>query len=295
MTEAAVPNETDKVSVWLEGVVLRRIAGDELVLPTIHTVVAKGLEILRRPEISLKDVTALLERDPLLAARALRLACSAAMGGRQGKLTLVDAMARIGVKGVKTLLLEGAGQKIFVSKNPLITASTRKIWEHSLAVAALSRDLAALAGNKSGETAYLGGLLHDLGKPVVASLLLEAERQVVEVRNQKWIDTPAWLDVLGRIHRKVGIAVAAKWDLPDEVARCIGDCSEYDNSDRTSVVNSVCLANALAKQGGYGVGPVDMEDVEALVMIGRSLLGVGQDVLAKLAGDLHSRVTGLFE
>jgi HD-like signal output (HDOD) protein len=126
-------------------------------------------------------------------------------------------------------------------------------------------------------------------------MLLEAERQVVEVRNQKWIDSPVWIEVMDRVHRKVGVALAEKWQLPEEVCRCIRDCSEYDNSDRSSIVNAVCLGNALAKQNGYAVGPVQMDDVSALVMIGRSLLGMTAEMLAKLSGDLKGRVNGLFE
>jgi len=287
--------ETTKIAGWLEGVVLKRIADDQLVLPSIPGVVARSLEIVRKADFNFKDVAQVMEMDPVLTARALRLATSAAFGAGSTKLNLTEALTRIGAKSVKTLLIEGAAQKLFISKNPQIAGASRRTWEHSIVVAGMARDIAALAGSQSGEAAYLGGLLHDVGKPLVASMLLEAERQVVGVRNQKWIDTPVWVEVIARIHRKVGVALAEKWQLPDEVCRCIRDCSEYDNSDRSSIVNAVCLANALAKQNGFAVGPIDADDVGALVMIGRSLLGLGPEMLAKLCADLKERVNGLFE
>ena len=292
---AEVATESAKIAGWLESVVLKRIADDQLVLPSIPGVVAKSLEIVRKTDFNFKDVATVIEMDPVLTARALRLATSAAFSGGTMKLSLAEALARIGAKSVKTLLIEGAAQKLFVSKNPQIAGASRRTWEHSIVVAGMARDIAALAGSQSGEAAYLGGLLHDVGKPLVATMLLEAERQVVEVRNQKWIDSPVWLEVMARLHRKVGVALAEKWQLPEEVCRCIRDCSEYDNSDRASIVNAVCLANALAKQNGFAVGPVDADDIGALVMIGRSLLGLSQEMLAKLSSDLKDRVNGMFE
>ena len=294
MNPEVVAEESDKVASWVERLLLKRIADDKLVLPTVPSVVLKCFEFLRQTDFSFKDIALTLEKEPALAARVLRLATSAAVGG-SGKLNLAEAMARIGSKGLKTLLIEAAAQKVFVSRDPEIATMARKTWEHSVAVAALARDVAALTGSKSGEAAYLGGLLHDIGKPIVAAMLLETERQIVEIRNQKFIEGPVWLEVMARVHRKVGVALAEKWQLPPEVARCIKDCNEYDNSDRASIINAVCLSNALAKQAGYVVGPIDIDDVNALVMIGRSLLGISDDVLQKLAADLRNRVGGMFD
>jgi HD-like signal output (HDOD) protein len=101
--------------------------------------------------------------------------------------------------------------------------------------------------------------------------------------------------VVGRVHRKVGAAIAEKWKLPAEITRCVSDCSEYNNAERGSLVNAVCLANAMAKLAGCAVGPVDADDLNALVMIGRSLLSIPDDVLKKLSAELPARVAGLFE
>jgi hypothetical protein len=59
------------------------------------------------------------------------------------------------------------------------------------------------------------------------------------------------------------------------------DNLDYDNGDRTSLVNAVCFANALAKKSGVYVGPFDADDVDAIVMIGRSLIGVTAVFLAE--------------
>jgi putative nucleotidyltransferase with HDIG domain len=285
---------SEPIADWIESVVLKRIADDTLVLPALPGVTLRCIEILRPADFSFKQVALALEKEPALVARVLRVTTSAAVGGSP-KLELTEALARLGAKNVRTILFEAAARKVFLSKDPEIAATARKTWEHSIAVATLARDIAALSGSKNSEAAYLGGLLHDIGKPVVAMMLLEAERQVVTVRSQKWIVASMWNEVVSRAHRKVGAAIAEKWKLAPEICRCIRDCSEYDNSDRSSIVNAVCLANALAKLHGCATGPIDEEDLKALVMIGRSLLGVSDEVLKKLAAELPERMTGLFE
>jgi hypothetical protein len=55
----------------------------------------------------------------------------------------------------------------------------------------------------------------------------------------------------------------------------------------------VRFSNALAKREGLYVGPVDRDDAEALVMIGRSLLGVDEEVVGRLASGLAGRIKAL--
>ena len=78
--------------------------------------------------------------------------------------------------------------------------------------------------------------------------------------------------------------------MAEPVYRSIKDCDEYDNSDRLSVANAVRFANAVTKQQGLYVGPVVADDIDALVMIGRSLLGLEADVLPRLTDGLKAKV-----
>lgn len=135
----------EKLSAELEGILVKRIQADQLVLPAMPAVAVKVLELLRDPDAGMKEVATLLEKDPVMAARALRLATSAAFGGGK-KITLHEALARIGTKALKTLLVEASAQKLFVSRNPQINDQLKALWEHSVAVGILARDVLALIG-----------------------------------------------------------------------------------------------------------------------------------------------------
>jgi len=285
----------EKLANELNGILVKRIQADQLVVPTIPTVVQKVQEVLREgDQAAMKRAPEILEQDAFLAARSLRAVASSKGGGGQKK-TLSEVVNNLGPRGVKALLVEASAQKVFISRDGEIANALRRTWEHSVAVATLARDVLALSGHADSEAAYLAGLLHDIGKPVVASVLLEAERQTTELYNRPWIACAEWVEVIARTHRPVGLALAEKWQLPESIAKCLQQDLDYDNADRASLVNAVVFANALAKKSGVYVGTFDPEDVDAIVMIGRSLNGVNDDVLKTLVKGLKDRVTGMFD
>jgi putative nucleotidyltransferase with HDIG domain len=284
----------EKLASELEAILLKRIKADQLVLPTMPSVAVRVLEILRSPDAGMKEAAAVLEQDPVLAARTLRQATSAAFAGGTKKLTLHEALARLGTRALKALLVEASAQKLFVSRNPQINEQLKTLWEHSVAVGSLARDVLALTGAQDSDSGYLAGLLHDVGKPVVATVLLEVERQLSEVHQRAWVDSGEWLAVVGKVHRPVGVALAEKWQLPPPIAASIRDAGEFDKSERHSLANAVCFANALAKKSGLAAGAFDAEDNDAIVMIGRSVIGISDDILRTLTKGLRERVSGLY-
>lgn len=283
----------EKLSEQVQTILEKRINENQLTLPPPPSVVMKTMALLRDPNFSPKDASPIIERDSVLAARVLRAANSVQHGGMERAKSLPQALTRLGVDRLRTVLMEVSAHRLFESRDSRIAEATRGLWEHSLAVAMLARDVAALCGVSETEAAYLSGLLHDIGKPVVAWVLLEAEKSVVGTRTNVWIDPEVWIEVINRTHRPVGTVLAQKWGLPDTVAQAIADCAEYNGGDRLSVANCVRFANALAKREGIYVGKVDQADAEALVMIGRSLLGIDDTILNRLAGGLGERVRTL--
>lgn len=285
----------EKLAAELEVILVKRIQADQLFLPSMPAVATKIMELLRDPDAGMKEVAKLLEKDPVLAARTLRMATSAAFAGGTKKITLQEALARLGTKALKGLLVEASTQKLFVSRNPQINDQLKALWEHSVAVGILARDVLALTGNGDSESAYLAGLLHDVGKPVVATVLLELERQLTEVYQKGWIDSGEWLAVVKAVHRKIAVALAEKWQLPGPIITCIKDSGEYDKGDRHSLANAVCFSNALSKKAGIYAGEVDGEDNDAIIMIGRSVIGISDEILRTLTKGLRERVTGLYD
>jgi putative nucleotidyltransferase with HDIG domain len=280
----------EKLSEQVQSILEKRINENQLTLPPPPSVVMKTMALLRDPNFSPKDASPIIERDSVLAARVVRAANSVQHGAMERAKSLPQALTRLGLDRLRAVLMEVSAHRLFESRDQRIADATKGLWEHSLAVAMLARDVAALCGANETEAAYLSGLLHDIGKPVVAWVLLEAEKSVMGTRTNVWIEPEVWIEVINRTHRPVGTVLAQKWGLPETVTSAIADCAEYNGSDRLCVANCVRFANALAKREGIYVGKVDQADSEALVMIGRSLLGIDDSILSRLASGLGDRV-----
>jgi putative nucleotidyltransferase with HDIG domain len=290
----AATNITAAVGKQLNTIILDRVAGGRLVLPVLPEVATKCLTALKETDFHQQRLVSQLEADPLLAALVIRTANTAAHGASVRGLD--QAVGRLGQGRMKTLMVEYMAHEVFRSTDPRIEAAAKKVWRHSLAVAHLARDLAAFTGAgdaAAGEAAYLGGLLHDIGKPVLAAMLLDVERHTTaKSPTAARMDERDWVDTIEALHRNIGVAIATKWKLADDVTAAIRDCSDFDNSDRKGVANIVRFANALAKREGYTTGPIDAADIDALVMVGRSLLGADDALLKRLTGSLAERLAG---
>jgi putative nucleotidyltransferase with HDIG domain len=281
-----------RLSSELERIVLERISSNRLVLPAMPAVPQRCLDILREPDFNVRKLVKELEAEPMLSLLVVRAANSASYGGRTTAMQALDqAVMRLGARQMRTLVTEYAINEVFDSSNRQLKEANRRVWEHSLVVALLARDIAALVGNTEPDACYLAGLLHDIGKPVLSGMILEIDRKLGRA-TPAWIDLNAWTHLIDSSHRKVGVALASEWKLPDAITSAIKDCSDYDGSDRTSVGNVVRLSNALAKREGYVTGPIDAADIEAMIMVGMSMLGGDTSVVERLVTNIGSRLPG---
>jgi putative nucleotidyltransferase with HDIG domain len=293
--DASAVKEARPVSDKLADIIMDRIANDRLVIPTMPQVAIECMAAVRASK-SFRNIGDVVAKDPLLASRVLRLANSAAFPSRQPATTMEGAVGRMGTDGLATALVQFSLHQTFTSRDERIRTAFKGIWEHSLAVALLAREIAQTLGSDADpNAAYLAGLLHDIGKPVVATLLLEAERLLTKGNNVAWMTEDVWRKVVDRCHREVAVALAKKWTLPEDVSRAIEDCAKYDFAAGASVANVVRLANALAKRAGLYLGQVDEPANDQIIESGRLLLKLPAAALDPLCAGLPGRVATLME
>jgi putative nucleotidyltransferase with HDIG domain len=272
-----------KLAEQLEMILGNRIAQDNLTLPLLPAMVGKANEIVRRNDATAKDIVGTIEVDPILAAIVLR------QGAAAHCLTLDQVVSKVGAQKVRSLLAEASSHRVTESRDPKSAEATRLLWDHARAVAILAQNVAVLAGVEEPDLCFLAGLLHDIGKPVVATMLLEAEAQIAQRNPKLWIDGDTWIGVIDRTHRKIGIDLAKKWQFPEDVQAAVLPFVDYDVGNRQSTLNAVHFANALAKQMGIALGEISAGDNDALVMVGKSLLGLDDDAIARISEDARNR------
>ena len=125
-------------------------------------------------------------------------------------IELDEAVGRVGMRQVASLATTIATRGALVSKNPVRAQRLTELWSTSLTAAITTRRLAA--GQTNPEEAYLAGLLHDIGKPLVLKLLDQCEKNLLEPL------TPATLEeLLEGLHVELGHKLLQLWRIPEPV------------------------------------------------------------------------------
>ncbi len=295
---ARVGREAALVVKKLTGIIRHRLATDNLIVPAMPAIAAECMEMAHDPKQSFASLASIVSRDAVLASRVLKLANSAAFPSRVPATSIEHAVQRMGLEGLTMALVNYSMYQAFASRDERVQAAFQGIWEHSLAVALLAKELAQkLVGAQAPLTSasYLAGLLHDVGKPVVASLLLEAERALAKRPGAPWISHAVWKQVVDDCHRAIGVAMAKSWRLPAEISTTVEKVDRYDTHQPGCTSNVVCLANALAKQLGLYVGEVEQPQTDEIVAAGQKLLQIDDGMLSELMAGVYERVGSQFD
>lgn len=283
---------SDELAAQIEKAVLDHVSADRIALPAMPKVAARAFTLLRKRDFSVGEVAAVIESDPVVAARLVHLANSVVFA-TLSKLESVQAcVARLGARELAFFLMETAAKQLVECHDPRIAQICDGLWEHSLAVAVLSHDLVEALPGMDAEAAYLSGLLHDIGRPVVAEMLLDAEGRLLGKRVDHWIMPSKWLGIIMRCERTVGLAVTRAWTLPDSVVDAVAMCDQYDAARPYRLANVVRLANALAELSGHDLTVKPSEETEVRIQQGSAMLGFDVDTIAGVLAALPARLAG---
>lgn len=217
-------------------------------LPALPQAVLELLHLLRDDRLSAEQCIRLIETDPALATRTLRLANSAfyGMAGRVTRVT--DAVALLGLRTVAGALAAAALTQAFQPHDCPGYAHADH-WQHALATALCARALAPRAGLDE-EEAFLAGLMHDFGGLVlalhcaqgVAAALALSQEQALPLHEAETL-------VLGLDHARVGALLAQHWHFPVEIVAAIEHHHRVpvpEADRRVTLPTLVQLANTLA-------------------------------------------------
>jgi len=187
-------------------------------LPAMPEIVCKVMDLTNDPNVSVSDVTRVIEKDPALAAKLLKVSNSSYYGMRQVVGTLKLALVILGVREVRNIVLAVSVLDALRDKATDVLLNQHGLWRHSTIVAGLAKKLGAHAGLSLQGEDFVAGLLHDIGKMVLWRQLEEPYRQLCLSANRD--NTPLHereREVYGFDHADVAAALASAWSLPDSL------------------------------------------------------------------------------
>ena len=234
-------------------------------LPVMPEVAHALIRTLHEEDIVLGDVRNIVAKDPVLTAKVLRAANSAALGLRREVSTLDDAIAMIGMAQVRTLALTACMNVAF----PVAAGLDRTaFWRRSMACAAYAQWLALASGSDSQE-AWLAGMMVCLGELIVAQTLPErlAELWPAQARpGSRWQHEQA---VLGFSAAHVSAELARRWRFPDRLVRALNTACEPLATEPFCTLGGVLhLASQLADAPANQPPPIEALPAAILVRLG---------------------------
>ena len=237
-------------------------------------------EIANDPDSTADDMGKVISQDPALVARMLKIANSAFYGVSNEVETITRAIAILGTKKIRDLVISTAASDTFDGiPNNLITM--QDFWHHSLYCALLAQILAKKSKKIKSESIFIAGLLHDIGQLLMFNKLPEKSHETILLlmEGTEELETyEAERHVFGFDHMEVGAELIKKWKLAPVLLECIEFHHVPQNAKNfPAEVALINIANAVAVMADFN--SMNEDDIPMINPISWELTGLSKNDL----------------
>jgi putative nucleotidyltransferase with HDIG domain len=233
---------------------LERIAKAVGDLQAMPAVVEKVLRMAQDPETEVKDLRAVIEVDPGLTSKILRVANSAYYQRTREIASLSHAIRTLGFKTLVSLTVASSTKTIFDQHSEVTRQVRTSLWDHSISTAFLASMICkSVPQPRDQEICFLGGLLHDIGKLVISRSFPTQFKKIRHEIEEKAADPArAECDILGFRHEVLGAHLARQWKLPELLENVIHYHHDFSDAPAGGTEAAVvCLADRVATELGW--------------------------------------------
>jgi HD-like signal output (HDOD) protein len=269
----------------LRHAIQKLIAKGAFKVPMMPQVASRVMAVVNDPNLDLADLSDLIHKDPSLAGRVLQAANSVLYRGDQEIGSLQEAVHRLGIKILSEIILS-VSLRAGIYRVPGFEHAVNQLWRHSVASGLFGREIARLRG-ASEETAFLGGLLHAIGKPAVLQIVADFTQQHEFMVKPEVLET-----LLEEFHGTISAATAAQWELPEQVriaCSCYQDYAQAPSCQAEAAMTYLAdrLAGWLASPEGTDPSELAQDQVLTFLELGpdsvQQVLGFKETVGACVA------------
>ncbi len=227
-------------------------------LPSIPEVASKVMNMVNDPNVSFKKIAEEISQDQSMTTNILKL-CNSAYFSKGKEITSIDrAIVTLGLKEVKDIVILIAAKPVL--DKPVIGYDLDKgdLWLQGLVVATLSKNIALLKKRKDiADIVFTGGLIHNVGKVVLALYVQNTFNDILELVESKNISfSNAEREIMGFDHQEVGEKILDKWKFPPVLKSIVRHYKNPDDAPAEFVteVSIVHIAHNISLMAGIGIG-----------------------------------------
>lgn len=279
---------SDTLRIRLTEIVRTKVTGGQLELPTLSSATIRCLELVRSAGFSFAGVAAVLSEDARLSSQIVQrvsgtMVSPAALGpARAQGSNLEKAIAKLGAQGLRAALIEIAARPVYQMRQPRVEEAFRKPWAHALAVGMIAERLAELRAPSDGDSidAFGAGLLLDSGRIIVATMLLDIERQMTAARGRRFMNDELWMACVAQTHAGVGALLARRWRFSEAAAAAIETVVDESGAGWT-LRETLRMSSALAALEGFYLRRDEVARAADTVEAGRRHLRADQSAVER--------------
>lgn len=225
-------------------------------MPGFPHSVQRILALTRDMNCSPKELIQVIEQDPLVTVKVLRVVNSAHYSMPKQVTSISHAVVYLGLNTIKNIALGIAAIGVLPSIH-MGGFDGQQYLLHSLATAGIAKQLAYRVGDADPMDCFIAGLLHDFGKVVFAKSMPAEFRRALEI--SLWNETSLHLalrEVIGVDHAVVGAMLVEKWRFAPELVETIRNQSSQSGEAPldNGMVACVFAANQISKKLHLGFG-----------------------------------------
>lgn len=204
------------LDVWVASSKMRELVARVRTFPTVPSLYIEVLGALRSADATTAQVGSIIAKDMAMTTKLLQVLNSAYFGLSRKVTDPSEAVGILGFDAVKSMVMTLKLLSQYDQIKP-VYFSVDQLWRHSTQVAKKAKQLTALVTNDSAmaESAFTAGLVHDLGKIVLASNFDEQYRGVQSLATRQQL--PLWeveKEIFGAHHGEIGAYLLGLWGMP---------------------------------------------------------------------------------
>ncbi len=232
---------------------IESLLAETVTLPSLSTSVQNILALIENPDTKLADLSRAISLDPSISFKLLRLVNSAYYGLGQKITSIEHAIVLLGPKVIRNLVITAT---IFSQMGKMAQDMVR----HSVAVGVAMDAVSSVSPLKEifakGDTGFVFGLLHDIGKMLLGEFLPKHWASVCHCAKEggygSWVAIEQ--QIIGVDHAQVGGKIAEEWKLAEDL--CVAVQYHHEpwsvKSERQQLISaSLCVADYIVRASGF--------------------------------------------
>jgi HD-like signal output (HDOD) protein len=256
----------------------------EIKLPALPQVMIELMQVINDPKSSAQDLAQVIAMDTSLSSNLLRIVNSTYYTFPFPIDTVQRAVALMGTREISLIAFSASFLKMF-NRTPVECINMEEFWKHSIACGTMARGIAARCEMPNPERHFLSGLVHDLGRLVLATHLPEWTRDLFEAGRERSL--PLYqieMESCGFDHGRFGGMLLKKWNFPSTLVAALyyhhldQGSENYDEPAAIHVADIMAKALGLGLSGDEHVPPIQDGHWERLNLAPEDLVKIAVDL-----------------